>query len=426
MGTDILVVGTGEYVTGFVHGAAANSDKSAGVIALVLFDLRSRGKVHQISLCGRDGKRFAGIRRHFNEKIASRYKGIDVSANTFPDAHDYNPQAYKTAIEKMKPGSGVIVVTPDDTHFEIAMTAIRQGMHVLVVKPLVKTLEEHQKLIEAGKQKNVLVAIEMHKRFDPMYSDARDRARSYGDFSYMSSYMSQPRSQLNTFGKWAGQGSDISYYLNSHHIDLLEWMIGARARPIQVTALAATGVAKTEFGIETEDTITLTVQWENIESGNLGIAIHTASWIAPKSDVHSQQRFFYMGHNGELQIDQAHRGYTTATVSGGYASINPLFMKYEPCDGKFAGQGAYGYQSIERFTDAVASINQRKAEPKDFDNTLATAARTLQTTAILEAGCLSLNSGSLPVEINYSAGQSLRPEIIILTAQDLNKAVALT
>mgnify|MGYP005683506627 CR=1 FL=1 len=45
METDILVIGTGEYVTGFVGGAAANSDKSAGVVALVLFDLRSRGTV---------------------------------------------------------------------------------------------------------------------------------------------------------------------------------------------------------------------------------------------------------------------------------------------------------------------------------------------------------------------------------------------
>ncbi|NEO49794.1 MAG: Gfo/Idh/MocA family oxidoreductase [Moorea sp. SIO4G2] len=414
MGTDILVIGTGEYVTGFVHGAAANSDKSAGVVALGLFDLRSRGKVEQISLCGRDGKRFPGIRHHFAEQISSRYQGIDASVHTFPDDNDYNPQAYQTAIEKMKPGSGVIVVTPDDTHFEIAMTAIRQGMHVLVAKPLVKTLAEHQKLIEAGKQHNVLVGIEMHKRFDPMYSDARDRARSYGDFSYMSSYMSQPRSQLNTFGQWAGRSSDISYYLNSHHIDLLDWMIGDRARPIQVNALAATGVAKTELGIDTEDTITLTVQWENIESRNLGISIHTASWIAPKSDVHSQQRFFYMGHQGELQVDQAHRGYTTATVSGGYASINPLFMKYEPSDGKFAGQGAYGYQSLERFVDAVGSINEGKAEPKDFDNILATAARTLQTTAILEAGRLSLDSGGLPVEIKYSSQELLTPETLNL------------
>lgn len=407
--TDILVVGTGEYVTGFVRGAAADSDKSAGVIGLVLFDLRSRGKVNQIALCGRDGKTFPGIRGHFTEKIAKQYEGIDINVNTFPGDDQYNPQAYQTAIEKMKPGDGVIVVTPDDTHFEMAMAAIRHGLHVLVVKPLVKTLEEHQKLIVAGKEHNVLVAIEMHKRFDPMYSDARDRVRSFGDFSYMNSYMSQPRSQLHTFGKWAGKSSDINYYLNSHHIDLLDWMVSDFARPIKVTGLGATGVAKNEFDINTEDTITTTIQWENIQSGNLGISVHTASWIAPKSDVHSQQRFFYMGHQGELQIDQAHRGYSSATVSGGYASINPLFMKYEPSKGKFAGQRAYGYQSIEKFIDAVADIKEG-AKPEDFDNDIATAGKTLQTTAILEASRISLDNDNSSVEIEYNSSESLIPE----------------
>lgn len=29
--------------------------------------------------------------------------------------------------------------------------------------------------------------------------------------------------------------------------------------------------------------------------GSLGTGVYTSSWIAPKSDVHSQQRFFYMG-----------------------------------------------------------------------------------------------------------------------------------
>jgi D-galacturonate reductase len=66
--------------------------------------------------------------------------------------------------------------------------------------------------------------------------------------------------------------------------------------------------------------------------------------VAPKSDVHSQQRFFYMGHKGEITIDQAHRGYHMADDNSGYKSVNPLFMKYTPSDGKFAGQNGYGYR----------------------------------------------------------------------------------
>jgi hypothetical protein len=34
-----------------------------------------------------------------------------------------------------------------------------------------------------------------------------------------------------------------------------------------------------------------------------------------------------MGHGGEINVDQAHRGYNMATDEKGYASVNPLFWK---------------------------------------------------------------------------------------------------
>lgn len=65
-----------------------------------------------------------------------------------------------------------------------------------------------------------------------------------------------------------------------------------------------------------------------------GTAVYTSSWVAPKADVHSQQRFFYMGQKGEINVDQAHRGYTVAKDGDGFRSVNPLFMKYTPSDGE--------------------------------------------------------------------------------------------
>lgn len=77
------------------------------------------------------------------------------------------------------------IFTPDDTHFTIAMAAVNAGMHVLIAKPLVKTLKEHHELLAAARANNVLCVVEVHKRFDPFYTDARDRIASLGDFSYM-------------------------------------------------------------------------------------------------------------------------------------------------------------------------------------------------------------------------------------------------
>jgi hypothetical protein len=49
---NVLMVGTGEYTTGYVGGTAADSDKGSGVVALTMFDLRRREKVDRVGMCG--------------------------------------------------------------------------------------------------------------------------------------------------------------------------------------------------------------------------------------------------------------------------------------------------------------------------------------------------------------------------------------
>ncbi len=397
---NVLMVGTGEYTTGYAGGVNLASDKRAGVVGLTLFDLRRRGIVNRLSMAGTNGTKFPAIRAHLDSVVASVYRDMDTQFHSFPDdLVSSDPLAYRAALKQANPGDVVVIFTPDDTHFAIAMDAIERGCHALIAKPLVKTVDEHRKLIAAAAHANVLVAMEVHKRWDPIYADARDRIRQLGDFSFFQSYMSQPKSQLQTFRLWAGKSSDISYYLNAHHIDFNVWACAGFARPIAVRASAATGFASHQ-GIDTEDTITLMVDWENLENGTKATAIYTASWIAPKSDVHSQQRFFYMGRRGELTVDQAHRGFSTATDDGGFASPNPLFMKYAPdAAGRFAGQSGYGYRSIEDFVLAVSAIARGDAEPKDFNGKLATAQDTLMVTAILEAGRQSLDGGGRVVSL---------------------------
>jgi D-galacturonate reductase len=403
-----IMVGTGEYTTGYVHGAASSSDKGSGVIALSLFELRRQGLIDRISMVGTNGTKFPGIRQHLYDCLESKYAGFDTTLTTYPDDEtSRDPVAYLKALDASSPGDMVFIFTPDDTHFKIGLEAVNRGCHVLIAKPIVKTIEEHIALKEAAAKKNLLVAMEVHKRWDPIYVDARDKIRSLGDFSYFNSYMSQPKTQLKTFAAWAGKSSDISYYLNAHHVDFNVWASSAFARPMAVHAMAATGVAHARE-IPTEDTITLSVTWENMASGNQGIGIYTSSWIAPKSDVHSQQRFFYMGHKGEVTVDQAHRGFSMATDESGYASPNPLFMKYAPdANGRFSGQGSYGYRSIEVFARAVEAITGGSAAPADYNGELASIDDTLLTTAVLHAGRLSLDQGGAIQRLDYDANGDL-------------------
>ncbi|KAL5375124.1 hypothetical protein DPSP01_011438 [Paraphaeosphaeria sporulosa] len=399
---EVLMVGTGEYTTGFVGGGASTSDKKVGVVGLTLFDLRRRGKVGNLSMVGVSGDKFPAIRQHLDKNISQAYNGLDVSFQEFPKEGKRDPDAYKEAIDALPKGSAITIFTPDTTHYPIALYAIERGHHVLVTKPAVKLLEHHQKLYEAAKKHNVFVYVEHHKRFDPAYADARFRATKLGDFNYFYSYMSQPKSQLETFKAWAGKDSDISYYLNSHHIDINESMVPG-FKPVRVMGSAAKGIA-TDLGCDpaTEDTITLLVDWvKKDDPSKRATGVYTAGWAAPqKAGVHSNQYFHYMASKGEIRVNQAKRGYDVTDDDTGLLWYNPFYMKYAPDEeGNFAGQIGYGYISFEKFVDAVNQLNEGKVTLDQLDSRpLPTLKNTIATTAILEAGRRSLDENR-PIEI---------------------------
>ena len=391
---DVTVIGAGEYVSGLSPNQ--DSDKKKGVIALTLFDLRRRGLVGSITICARDPKARQELEQHFKANIETCY-GLDSSFHYLPKSKR-DVSAWQEAIGAARPGSVVIVVTPDSLHYEIARFALQRRLHVLVAKPVVETLDQHRELIELSQEQGVVLRGEYHKRYDPMYRAAILRAPGLGRFNFFSSYMSQPKKQLETFRDWAGVKSDISSYLNSHHIDLHAQMVGDRYKPARVIATASGGIGRELLGRDIADTISLSVVWESVVGTEHGIANYVASWTAPPSDVHSQQRFFFSGEEGEIRIDQAHRGYHLTSVKNGPQSPNPLFMQYTPMDGKFVGQGGYGYQSIEIFLRDCLSGRVSGQDHND-----------LYVTAILEGGRISLERHSQPVSVQYEGTERLLP-----------------
>ena len=117
-------------------------------------------------------------------------------------------------------------------------------------------------------------------------------------------------------------------------------------------ASAATGIATGEpynCVPKTEDTITLLVDWQSLTSSrHRGTAVYTASWTAPQhAGVHSAQHWYYMAEKvrippsasnldrgesadlpcvsqGEINVDQAHRGYDVTVDDAGKTWYNPF------------------------------------------------------------------------------------------------------
>lgn len=59
-------------------------------------DLRRRGKVNRLGLCGTNGAKFPGIRAHMQGAIGDQYRDLDLTMETWP-AEDgpRDPAAYR-------------------------------------------------------------------------------------------------------------------------------------------------------------------------------------------------------------------------------------------------------------------------------------------------------------------------------------------
>lgn len=85
----------------------------------------------------------------------------DVDANhlakaaaLFPNARQYKD--FRELLEKESTLDGVVISTPDHSHYPAAMHAISLGKHICVQKPLVNTLWEANQLQLAAKKKGII------------------------------------------------------------------------------------------------------------------------------------------------------------------------------------------------------------------------------------------------------------------------------
>ena len=61
------------------------------------------------------------------------------------------------------------VATPDHLHYAPTLHALEREAHVMVEKPLTLRLDQADELIELARKKNLVVGVDMHKRYDPCH-----------------------------------------------------------------------------------------------------------------------------------------------------------------------------------------------------------------------------------------------------------------
>jgi UDP-N-acetyl-2-amino-2-deoxyglucuronate dehydrogenase len=161
----------------------------------------------------------------------------------------------------------VSVLTPSGMHAEHVLQLAPYGKHLLVEKPMALTLTDADDMIRACDQHGVRLFVVKQNRFNVPVQKLRG-ALEEGRFGQLVLGTVRVRwcrrqeyyDQDAWRGTWAYDGGVLTNQA-SHHVDLLEWMMGGVE---SVFAKSTTALAR----IETEDTAIVTLRFAN---GALGV-----------------------------------------------------------------------------------------------------------------------------------------------------------
>ncbi len=244
-------------------------------------DLQQAGISPQLGRVGLDkwARDFAPIRFQLVAVATRTDKSARRAQRTFKGWTGTAPKAYfgeKPWLRVLRdfPGLDVVAVaTPDNLHTEVTLAALNAGTHVVSEKPMCLDMAEADAIIELAKKQNRIVALDMHKRYDPDHLRIRDDIKKrIGAPLYGTAYLEEPLEVSTSTFKWAEQSDPFSY-VGTHWVDLIYHYY--RSKPVSLTAV---GQKKRLIrdGINAYDAVQVRVDFQN----GMSINFHN-NWITP-------------------------------------------------------------------------------------------------------------------------------------------------
>ena len=271
---------------------AAAKRVRVGVIGTSLFAellhleyLAADDRAELVAICGRNQARA--------EEVARKY-GV---ARVFADWRELLDLADLDA---------VVIVTPDDLHYPMALAALGRGLHVLCEKPLANTAQHARELYETAERKRVTHMTMFTSRWFPGFRHARRLIEEgYVGRLYHATFRQLGGGARQPLYRWrrdARRGNGVLGDFGSHKIDAARWLCG------DIMAVAASAATTTtrpgpdgEAELETpaNDTTMLVVRFASGAQGS----IHVSSVAHPAQGGQSEVNELH-GEGGTLEISQ--------------------------------------------------------------------------------------------------------------------------
>ena len=164
-----------------------------------------------VAVCDRSPQRLAEVGR--------RYPGVA----TVTDPSD---------LFRNQDVDAVAIATPVDSHFDLALAALRAGKHVLVEKPIASTSDQAARLIEEAARRNLVLLVDHTFVFTGAVNKIRDVMRdgSFGKLQYYDS----TRVNLGLFQ----HDVNVMWDLAVHDLSIMDYVID-----VSPVAVSATGLS---------------------------------------------------------------------------------------------------------------------------------------------------------------------------------------
>ena len=263
------------------------------------------------------------------EEVAAKYGIRDVYT-------DFNEMAKKCDCD------AVSIVTPDYAHAPASIAMANAKKHILIEKPLATTRADADAIMEAIEKNKVRAMVDLHNRWNPPFHVAKQGLDAGKLGQPYSAYF-----RLNDI-KWVATdmlswtaSSSILWFLGSHSLDTLCWMIGSDVE--RVYSVSKEGVMK-NLGVDATDIYLTTLEFKN------GcVAQMENAWITPNGNPSLNDiKFTLLCTEGMVNIDATTHGMIQMTTEDKLSTPDVLVGHY--IDGAPKG---FAYESIRSFVDRI-------------------------------------------------------------------------
>lgn len=220
-------------------------------------------------------------------------------AKTFNIPHWFNSYEDLCKLEEL---DAVSIVTPESEHLKPVQAAAKAGKHILVEKPISRSVSEAEKMLTIAREANVILMPGHILRFEPRYAMIRE-ALLNKELGQLVTIRTRRNRTKGNFKKY--QRVHPLFVNGVHDIDIMLWYAGTPVKKVR-------GYQRNIQGSATPDVV-----WGIIEFANGIIGVLETTWLTPdQAGIFCNDALEVVTDNGIAMLDLVPDGLSFWLESG--------------------------------------------------------------------------------------------------------------